>query len=173
MINSRFRNALLVAKTFPGADCGSDHVPVCGTIRLKLKKIKTAIRNIKLDVDTLRSDSDIKEKFTVAVKNRFSILHDVQVVDEKWEHLKESITQAAEETIPKSQRKAKKKWMNDEILKMMDERRNSKQDRVAYNALNKQITTKCNEAKDKWLNEQCDDIEKNHISTIQSPCMQE
>ena len=43
----------------------SDHdVPVCGTIRLKLKKIKTAIKNIKLDVDTLRSDSDIKEKFT-------------------------------------------------------------------------------------------------------------
>ena len=43
LINSRFRNALLVAKTFPGADCGSDHVPVCGTIRLKLKKIKSAI----------------------------------------------------------------------------------------------------------------------------------
>ena len=135
---------------------------MCGTIRLKLKKIKSAIRNIKLDVDTLGSDSDIKEKFTIAVKNRFSILHDVQEVDEKWEHLKESITQAAEETIPKSQRKAKKKWMNDEILKMMDERRKSKQDRDAYDALNKQITTKCNEAKEKWLNEQCDDIEQNH-----------
>ena len=147
-------------------------IPVCGTIRLKLKKIKSAIRNIKLDVDTLRSDSDIKEKFKIAVKNRFGILHDVQEVDEKWEHLKKSITQAAEETIPKSQRKAKKKWMNYEILKMMDERRKSKQDRDAYEALNKQITTKCNEAKEKWLNEQCDDIENNH-STTQSPCMQE
>ena len=82
--------------------------PVCGTIRLKLKKIKTAIRNIKLDVDTLRSDSDIKEKFTVAVKNRVSILHDVQEVDEKWEQLKESITQAAEETIPKIREKQRK-----------------------------------------------------------------
>ena len=149
-----------MAKTFTGADCGSYHIPVCGTIRLKLKKIKSVIRNIKLD--TLRSDSDIKEKFTVAVKNRFSILHDVQEVDEKWEHLKESITQAAEETIPKSQRKVKTKWMNDEIVKMMDERRKSKQYRDAYDALNKQITTKCNEAKEKWLNEQCDDIEKNH-----------
>ena len=86
----------------------------------------------------------------------------MQEVDEKWEHLKESITQAAEETNPKSQRKAKKKWMNDEILKMMDGRRKSKQDRDAYDALNKQITTKCNEAKEKWLNEKCDDIEKNH-----------
>ena len=73
----------------------------------------------------------------------------MQEVDEKWEHLNESITQAAEETIPKSQRKAKKKWMNYEILKMMYERRNSKQDRVAYKALNKQITTKYNEAKEK------------------------
>ena len=95
----------------------------------------------------------------------------MEEVDEKWEHLKESITQAAEETIPKTQRKANKKWMNGEILKMMDERRKSKQDRDAYDALNKQITTKCNEAKEKWLNEQCDDIEKNHISTTQSPCM--
>ena len=60
-----------MAKAFPEADCGSDHIPVCGTIRLKLKKIKSAIRNIKLDVDTLRSDSDIKEKFTVAVKTDF------------------------------------------------------------------------------------------------------
>ena len=83
-----------MAKAFPEADCCSDH-NMCGTIRLKLKKIKSAIRNIKLDVDTLRPDSDIKEKFTVAVKNRFRILHDVQEVDEKWEHLKESITQAA------------------------------------------------------------------------------
>ena len=58
--------------------------------------------------------------------------------------MKESITQAAEETITKSQRKAKKRWMNDEILKMMDEKRKSKQDRDAYEALNKQITTKCN-----------------------------
>ena len=83
LINLRFRNALLVAKTFPGAGCGSDIIPVCGTIRLKLKKIQSAIRNIKLDVDTFRSDSDIKEKFTVAVKNRFSTLRDVQEVDEK------------------------------------------------------------------------------------------
>ena len=43
---------------------------------------------------------------------------------------------------------------------MMDERRKSKQDRDAYEAQNKQITTKCNKAKEKWLNEQCDDIEK-------------
>ena len=39
-------------KTFPGADCGSDHIPVYGTIRLKLNKIKSAIRNIELDADT-------------------------------------------------------------------------------------------------------------------------
>ena len=92
----------------------------------------------------------------------------MQEVNEKWEHLKESITQAAEETIPKSQRKAKKKWMNDDNLKMKDERRKSKQDRDTYEALNKQISTKCNEAKEKWLNEQCDDIEKNRKHDLKS-----
>ena len=56
----------------------------------------------------------------------------MQEVDEKWEHLKEPITQAAEETIPKSQRKAKKRWMNDDILKMMDVSTYKKMERQSY-----------------------------------------
>ncbi|GFO04704.1 craniofacial development protein 2-like protein [Plakobranchus ocellatus] len=38
MISKRYRNALLLAKTYPSADCYSDHVPVVGKFKLKLKK---------------------------------------------------------------------------------------------------------------------------------------
>ncbi|GFR81716.1 craniofacial development protein 2-like [Elysia marginata] len=34
----RFRNEILFSKSTPGADCGSDHVPVVCVMRMKLKK---------------------------------------------------------------------------------------------------------------------------------------
>ena len=38
-ISKRFRNALTQVKTYPGANCSSDHVQVIATIKLKLKRI--------------------------------------------------------------------------------------------------------------------------------------
>ena len=40
LIQSRFRNAVLSAKTMPGADCGSDHNPVVCKVHAKLKVLK-------------------------------------------------------------------------------------------------------------------------------------
>ncbi|GFS21675.1 craniofacial development protein 2-like [Elysia marginata] len=37
LAKERFRNALLSAKSYPGADCYSDHIPVIAKFRLKLK----------------------------------------------------------------------------------------------------------------------------------------
>ena len=39
-INKRFRNAVTLARSYPGADCHSDHVPVVATFKLKLKILK-------------------------------------------------------------------------------------------------------------------------------------
>ena len=38
-INNRFRNSILQVKCYPGADDGSDHVPIVATLRLKLRKL--------------------------------------------------------------------------------------------------------------------------------------
>ena len=39
-IHERFRNSLLHSKAFPGADCGSDHVPVICNVQVRLRKLK-------------------------------------------------------------------------------------------------------------------------------------
>ena len=39
-IINRFRNSITQAKTYPGAACGSDHVPVVADMRVRLKKLK-------------------------------------------------------------------------------------------------------------------------------------
>ena len=66
-----------------------------------------------------------------------------------------------ETRIPKKAKKEHKKWMNKEILELMEERRKSKSDQVKYKMLNKEVKKKCNEAKEKWINEQCQEIEQN------------
>lgn len=53
-INSRFRNGVLSAKTYPGVDCDSDHVPVVCDMRIKLKKTIKGMKYTKLDYKALK-----------------------------------------------------------------------------------------------------------------------
>ena len=39
-INRRFRNSIHQVKGYPGADCGSDHVPIVATIKVRLKAMR-------------------------------------------------------------------------------------------------------------------------------------
>ena len=41
--------------------------------------------------------------------------------------------------------------MTDEILQMMDQRRETKHDKDKYNALNRDIRDRCNKAREEWL----------------------
>ena len=44
LIRKRFRNGLLSVKTYPGADCYTDHVPVAAKHKLKLKKPEVKLK---------------------------------------------------------------------------------------------------------------------------------
>ncbi|CAF5183930.1 unnamed protein product, partial [Rotaria magnacalcarata] len=152
-------NSIIFSKAFPGADCGSDHVPVISKIRVKLKRIKQPQRNTKLQVHILKSDPDLKEKFRIKVQNRFEALDEITETEILWEQMKSSIITSAEEVIPKTQLKKKKRWMNNEILQLMEQRRLKKSNLLEYKLIDKAIKKKCSEAKEKWLNEQCSEIE--------------
>ena len=81
--------------------------------------------------------------------------------DEEWEILKEALTAAADEVIPKTETRAKNKWMTEEILELMDKRCEYKDvDDDKYKEINKVIKSKCRKAKEVWFNNQCQDIEK-------------
>ncbi|XP_063589605.1 craniofacial development protein 2-like [Penaeus indicus] len=164
LVNKHFRNSLLASKTLPGADCYNDHVPVMGRFRAKMRTLKKPTLREQLDVSLLQKDNTIKEKYTVEVKNRFSVLEDLDSIEDHWKGLKVSIMDAANKVLPRVRRTTKKKWMTDEILLLMERRRASKNNKEAYQHLNKQITIKCNEAKEAWLTEKCKEVEKHHNS---------
>ena len=57
-MNKRFRNTITQVKGYPGADCGSDHVPIVATMKVKLRTPKRKKEDVKLQLDLLTSDNE-------------------------------------------------------------------------------------------------------------------
>ena len=49
--------------------------------------------------------------------------------------------------------------MTDDILDLMDERRRSKGNKDEYERLHKEVRRKCNEAKENWLDQKCQEVD--------------
>ncbi|GFO09044.1 craniofacial development protein 2-like protein [Plakobranchus ocellatus] len=117
MISKRYRNTLLLAKTYPSADCYSDHVPVVGKFKLKLKKNSKPFINIKFALAILKTNQTIREKYHISVQNKFKALGDAEEVEEgKFQIGNNGSSYRGD---PKSKKKGKAK---------MDDRRNLKLD---------------------------------------------
>uniref|UniRef100_A0A8D8PQH9 Craniofacial development protein 2 n=1 Tax=Cacopsylla melanoneura TaxID=428564 RepID=A0A8D8PQH9_9HEMI len=156
LINERFRNSINTIKTYPGADVYSDHNPLIGNMRIRLKKVNrktdqkydyrrlkaTTVRNkVK---EELKAIGQEQEEFTVA---------------EKLENLREKIEKIKEEHL-KPEREMKKTWMTEDIMRMMEERRKHKNKTAQYKVIQKEIRRKIRAAKEQENLEKCIEIEK-------------
>ena len=121
--------------------------------------------NTKLNLAILRSDQDIRQKYALSVKNKFQSLNELEEVEHQWENFKQAINEAAVEVIPPLKRRAKQKWMTEDILKLMDKRRQAKHNNENYEAIHKEIRNKCDEAKENWIKEKYKEIELHQRST--------
>ena len=101
-INSKFKRSLQDVRTYRGADVGSDHQLVIAKIKLRLRKTgKQEIKTRRFETSKLRI-KDIKRRFTIEVKNKFSVLQDLDVHDgleEKWDKIKKVYTESAREIL--------------------------------------------------------------------------
>ena len=134
LCSRRWRSSVQLAKTRPGADCGSDHKLLIEKFRLKLKKAgKTA--------GTARDNlNQTTYEYTVEVTNRFKGLHLVnRVPEELWIEVRNIIQEAANKTIPKKKKSKKANWLSEEALQIAEERREakSKGERERYTQLNR------------------------------------
>ena len=163
-INRRFRNSITQVKTYPGADCGSDHIPVVADVKLKLKKLKKKKVGPKPQLSKLKDDS-IKNHYSVVVRNKYEGLEDEATAEQQWNRLSEALVGAADEVVPKKERTMRQEWMTEEILRKMDLRRKKKRNTSEYKRLDQEIRRECDQAKEIWLNERCDEIESlSHIN---------
>ena len=111
------------------------------------------IRGFDLKVSTFRSipNTKIEEKE----------IERYEEIDTIWNKLRESIEWAAEEVCGKEQRTKKQNWMTTEILSKMEERRIRKHLKYIeqYKKLKHEIQRLCREAKDKYYEDTCREIE--------------
>ena len=108
-------------KKRPGTDCGSDHEPLIGKFRLKLKKVGKTIRPFRYDLNQIPYD------YTVEVTNRFKGLDLIdRVPDELWMEVPDIVQEAVIKNIPKKKKCKKAKWLSEEALQTAEKRREAK-----------------------------------------------
>jgi len=160
MINQRYRNSVKQSRAYPGADVYSDHNPVVATIKISLRKVKNSTRPRKLLLDTLKITST-KELFKKTVVENIEKQQPSQDVEIQWNNLSSAIRSAAESCIPKEEIRPHQNshWMTKDIKELMGKRRLAKNQTTQYNLINKQVQKQCKEAKEKWLEEKCAEVE--------------
>ena len=179
MVRKRFSNSVKDCRTYQGADINSDHSLLVSKMKFRLKKIEKRKIKEQYNLDMLKQDN-IQKQYAVEVRNRFNALlceesvqsdnGDESRIEKKWKCFKESVHEATKECTEKIERKKNKEWMTDDILKLMEERRelkNANSSTEEYNMKDKEIKKACSLAKEAWFNEKCDEIlklDKSHNS---------
>ena len=102
----RWRNSIQLAKTRPGADCGSDDELLIAKFRLKLKKVGKTTRPLRYDLNQIPYD------YTVEVRNRFKVLDLIdRVPDELWMEVHDIVQETGIKTILKKKKCKKGKMV--------------------------------------------------------------
>ena len=101
---AKWRSSIQLAKTRPGADCGSDHELLIAKFRLKLNKVGKTTRPFRCDVNQIPYD------YTVEVRNTFKGLDLIdRVPDELWTEVHDILRETGSKTIPKKKKCKKAK----------------------------------------------------------------
>ena len=121
LCSQRWRSSIQSAKTRLGADYGSDHEPLIGKFRLKLKKVGKTTISFRYDLNQIPYD------YTVEVRNRLKGLDLIdRVPEELWTEVHDIIQEAGIKTIPKEKKSKKAKWWSEEALQIAMNRREAK-----------------------------------------------
>uniref|UniRef100_A0A6P7GYL9 Uncharacterized protein LOC114348476 n=1 Tax=Diabrotica virgifera virgifera TaxID=50390 RepID=A0A6P7GYL9_DIAVI len=148
MVNKRFRNGCLSVKGYPGADVSSDHVPVVGKFRFRFKKVAKKNSNKKCDMRILK-DKKTKETVAQILSEKLINMEQTYNAEESLQNICETFNNIREEHLIEK-KEMRKSWMNDNILQLMEERRKSKNNKIMYNTIQRQIRTEIRKAKENW-----------------------
>ena len=161
IIQNRWRSMIHLAKTLPGADCGSDHELLIAKIKIKLRKAKQIKTDIRYDL------SNISDNYTVAVSNRFEILENENISEkapnELWEEIKETILSEAENLILKKKVVKRSKWLSEETIKTAEKRKLAKCNKKwdEFKTLNAEFQRQARKDKESFIIKECEKVEDN------------
>ncbi|CAF2189429.1 unnamed protein product [Rotaria magnacalcarata] len=159
LCSQRWRSSIQLAKTRPGADCGSDHELLIAKFQIKLKTTSKTARLARYNL------SSIPRKYAVEVKNSFDGLDLIdRESEELWSKVRDIIKDEANKNIPNTKTPRRAKWLMADALKVAEERRNAKGsgDKERFSRLNAEFQWRARRDKEKHINGQCQQIEDNN-----------
>ena len=151
----RWFSSVTNVKTYPGADCGSDHELLLAKLKVKLKRLKKEPPPLRYDLKLMDNNYgvDIKNKF-----NELLLIEEEQAPDEMWSQIKDNIYKAAKENIPVAKYK-KNSWISNSTLDLIDLKRTAKRSRPEeYKRLRKEVRNACRKDKQEFVTLQCERI---------------
>ena len=102
---------IFLAKTRPGAECGSDHELLIAKFKLKLKKVGKTTSPFRYDLNQIPYD------YTVEMTNRFKGLDLIdREPEELWTEVHDIVEETGIKTIPMEKKCKKAKWLSEEAL---------------------------------------------------------
>ena len=102
-----------------GIDCSSDG-ELIAKFRLKLKKVGKTTRPFRYDLNQIPPD------YTVEETNIFKGLDLIEVPEELWTEVHDTVSEAGIKTIPKKKKCKKAEWLSEEALQIAEKRREAK-----------------------------------------------
>ena len=127
-ISQRWSSCVSNCKTYPGADCDTDHNLLVATLKIRLGKKKKLVALPCLNLEELKEERAVA--YEVEVKNRFEALGEVRderTPEELWNETKEILLDAAKETIGFKKCVCKKTGISDDTFELINEKREMKQ----------------------------------------------
>ena len=171
IINKRFKSSVTFCRCFPSADVGSDHQLELAGIKIKLRKLDKKETSRKFDVEGLKNERT-KHQFQQTIGGKFNVLINFsEDLEEVYSNIKKAYTETAEEVLGYKKKEKNKPWLSQEVLEMCKRRKELKQQKLSgdvdskeisrkrYNKINKDIHKKCKADKNKWLINECKEIE--------------
>ena len=163
-IQQKWKHLIKSCKTYPGADCGTDHNVLVATLKLRFQKTKQ-LSVKRLNLEELAGNKRIK--YEIEVTNRFQALEkeeEEKTPEEMWRNTKNILLETAEQEV--GYIKAKRdgnRWISDETITIIEAKREAKpKDKILYKKLKAETQKRVRQDKKKQLENMCKDIEESN-----------
>ena len=171
-VNTRFKRSVQDARTYRGADVGSDHNLVVAKTRLKLNSTGKKQKGTTRYEESKLKIKETREKYMLELRNRFSCLEqedetqttEQDVIEREWNKIKTAYNESAKEILGYRKRK-NQEWISPNSWKEIEERKKLKnkidstrseriKDRLReqYRTKDKEIKKSLRRDKRSWVN---------------------
>ncbi|PZC74827.1 hypothetical protein B5X24_HaOG207140 [Helicoverpa armigera] len=168
MTSSRWNSSIQNVKTYPGADCGSDHNLLVAWMKLRLKRASKSKSRLCRKID-LTEAKTFRDQVDLKLKGREDTINTVTTT---WNSLKSSITDTLREMTRAGTRQPKRKiFIQDETWEAIEKRKDLKtiglnKDDDEYKQRDREVQKLCRRDKNRHLTNICREIQA-HADRLQ------